>query len=159
MATCKSCFLKTLKQSAPQRMHERKMYTTGQQYKCLDQLISAYRATAASNLKALRATFNAVLLCGRQGLALRDRTDKSSNIRQIISLIAKHDRDMQSWLTRQNTNKWLCHDIMNKILGMASHAVLRDLVKEVQAANIFLLFVMKQRIFQPWSNRPYVFVT
>ena len=45
----------------------------------LDQAISAHRATAASNLKALRGIFNAVLLCGRQGLALRGRTDESSN--------------------------------------------------------------------------------
>ena len=76
-------------------------------------------------------------LCGRQGLALRGQTDESSNFRQIIYLIAKHNRDMQVWLTRQNTYKWLSHNIMNEILGMASHAVLRHLVKEVQAAKYF----------------------
>ena len=90
----------------------------------LDQLICTHRATAASNLKALRGIFNAVLLCDRQGLALRGRTNESSNFRQIINLIAKHNRDMQVRLTRQNTYKWLSHDIMNEILGMASHAVL-----------------------------------
>ena len=103
----------------------------------LDQLISARRATAASNFKALRGIFNAVLLCGRQGLALRGHTDESSNFRQIINLIAKHDGDMQAWLTRQNTYKWFSHDIMNEILEMTSHAVLRDLVKEVQVAKYF----------------------
>ena len=45
----------------------------------LDQQISAHRATAASNLKALRGIFNAVLLCGRQGLALRGQTDEPYN--------------------------------------------------------------------------------
>ena len=105
----------------------------------LDQLISARRATAASNLKALRGIFNAVLLCGRQGLTLRGQTDESSNFRQIINVIAKHDGNMQVWLTRQNTYKWLCHDIMNEILEMTSHAVLRDLVKEVQVAKYFFI--------------------
>ena len=70
-------------------------------------------------------------------LALRGHTDESSNFRQIINLIAKHDGDMQAWLTRQNTYKWLSHDIMNEILEMTSHAVLRDLVKEVQVAKYF----------------------
>ena len=143
MAMCKSCFVKTSKQSAPQRMHERKMYAIGQQqYNCFGSIEhlnkgSAHRATAVSNLKALKGIFNAVLLCGRQGLALRGRTDESSNFRQIINLIAKRDRDMQAWLTKQNTYKWVSHDIMNEILGMASHAVLQDLVKEVQAAKYF----------------------
>ena len=91
----------------------------------LDQLISARRATAASNVKALRGNFNAVLLCGRQGLALRGQTDESSNFRQIINLIAKHDGDKQAWLTRQNTYKWLSHDIMNEILEMTSHALMQ----------------------------------
>ena len=103
----------------------------------LDQLISARCATATSNLKALRGIFNAVLLCGRQGLALRGQTDESSNFQQIINLIAKHNGDMQAWLTRKNTYKWPSHDIMNEILEMTSHAVLRDLVKEVQVAKYF----------------------
>ena len=60
----------------------------------LDQLISAHRATATSNLKAQQGIFNAVLLCGRQGLSIRGQTDESLNFRQIINLIAKHDRDM-----------------------------------------------------------------
>ena len=90
----------------------------------LYQLISTHCATAASNLKALQDIFNAVLLCGRQGFALRGRTDESSNFQQIINVIAKHDMDMQARLTRQNTYKWLSHDIMNDVLGIASHAVL-----------------------------------
>ena len=80
MATRKSCFVKTSKQSATQRIHERKMYTIGKNNtNVLDQLISAHRATAASKLKALRDIFNAVLLYGRQGIALRGRTDEFSN--------------------------------------------------------------------------------
>ena len=52
-------------------MHERKMYTIGQNStNVLDQLIFAHCAIATSNLKALRGIFNVVLLCGRQGLAL-----------------------------------------------------------------------------------------
>ena len=90
----------------------------------LDQLSSAHHAIATSNLKALQGIFNAVLLCGRQGLALRGQKNESSNYQKIINLIAKHNRDMQVWLTRQNTYKWLGHDIMNEILGIASHAVL-----------------------------------
>ena len=31
---------------------------------------------------------------------------------------------MQAWLTRQNTYKWLSHDIMNDVFGIASYAVL-----------------------------------
>ena len=46
---------------------------------------------------------------------------------------------MQAWLIRQNTYKWLSHDIMNEILGMALQAVFRDLVKEVQAAKYFCI--------------------
>ena len=103
----------------------------------LNQSISAHCATTTSNLKALRGILNAVLICGRQGLALRGQTDKSINFQQIINLIAKHNRDMQTWLTRQNTYKWLSHGIRNEILEMATHAVLRDLVKEVQTAKYF----------------------
>ena len=78
-----------------------------------------------------------MLLCGRQVIALRGRTDESSNFQQIINLIPKHDRDMQAWLTRLNMYKWLSHDIMNEIFKIASHAVLQNLVKEVQAAKYF----------------------
>ena len=119
-------------------MHERKMYNIGQQqYKCFRSIDFCSSCYSRIKLKALRGIFNAVLLCGWQDLALIGQTDESSNFRQIISLNEKHNRDMEAWLTRQNTYKWLSHDIMNEILGMASQAVLRDLVKEVQTAKYF----------------------
>ena len=122
-------------------------------------MISARCSTAASNLKALQDIFNAVLLCVRQGLALRDQTDESSNFRQIINLIAKHNRDMQASLTRQNTYKWPSHDIINEILKMTLHAVLRDLMKEVQVAKCFSIICDKATNVSTRSSCPYVFVT
>ena len=107
----------------------------------LDQWISAHRATAASNFKALRGIFNAVLLCARQGLALRGRIDESSYFRQTIDLIAKHDRDMQAWLTRQNTYKCLSHDIMKEILGMASDASFSRSCKRSSGCKIIFCYL------------------
>ena len=80
------------------------MYTIGQQqYKCFGSVDFCSLCNSRIKLKGLQCICNVVLLCGMQDLAVRGRTDECSNFRQIINLIAKHDRGMQGWLTRQNT--------------------------------------------------------
>ena len=48
---------------------------------------------------------------------------------------------------------------MNEILGMASHAVFRDLVKEAQAAKYFSIICDKTADVSIMEQLPYVFVT
>ena len=126
------------------------MYTFCQkQYKCFVSIDFCSLCNCHFKFKALQGFFNDVLLCSRQALALGGQTDESSNFQQIINLIAKH-KDMQAKLTRQNTCKWLSHDIMNEMIYMQFFKILG---KKFRWQNIFLLFVMKQQMFlEPRSN-------
>ena len=62
-------------------------------------------------------------------------------------------------LTRLNTYKSLSQDIMNEILGMASHAVRRDLVKEVQAAKCFSIVCDETTDISTLEQLSIVFIT
>lgn len=49
---------------------------------------------------------------------------------------AKDIPELKSWLARQE-NKWLSHDILNEMIEMMAHDVLRKLIGEVKSAGVF----------------------
>ena len=56
---------------------------------------TAYRNIVKRNRQALTAIIEAIIVCGRQNIALRGKTDDKSNIRAIINYRAKADSVLQ----------------------------------------------------------------
>ncbi|CAL9706391.1 unnamed protein product [Knipowitschia caucasica] len=90
--------------------------------------------------KALIAVLSSIqyLLC--QGLAIRGKTDDDSNIMQLLNLRAQDNPELRSWLA-QKESKWLSHEILNEMIEIMSHGVLRTLLKEVKDADFFAVML------------------
>ena len=63
---------------------------------------------------ALLAILSSIQYLSCQGLAIRGSTDEESNFTQLLHLRAQDIPGLQSWLARKE-NKWLSHDILNKM--------------------------------------------
>ncbi|MGL5901592.1 MAG: hypothetical protein ACRCZO_02815, partial [Cetobacterium sp.] len=55
---------------------------------------------------------------------------------QLLKLRAQDVPVLKSWLARKES-KWLSHDILNEMLEIMAHNVLRVIIKEIQSAEFF----------------------
>lgn len=82
-----------------------------------------HRASLLSELSAIK-------FLTRQGIALRGHTESESNLRQLLSNCMKEEE----W-TRDG--KYLSHDIVNEIIEIMAHDIIRDLLNEAKQSSQF----------------------
>ena len=79
---------------------------------------------------------------GRQSLPLRgnwseeEKYETNSNFRQLLLLRSEDDERMTAWL-KQKTNRFDSPDIQNEMLEIMALQILRNIVKNIQSAEIF----------------------
>ena len=79
---------------------------------------------------------------GRQSLPLRgnwseeEKCETNSNFRQLLLLRSEDDERMTAWL-KQKTNRFDSPDIQNEMLEIMALQILRNIVKNIQSAEIF----------------------
>ena len=79
---------------------------------------------------------------GRQSLPLRgnwseeEKCETDSNFRQLLLLRSEDDERMTAWL-KQKTNRFDSPDIQNEMLEIMALQILRNIVKNIQSAEIF----------------------
>ena len=89
------------------------------------------------NRRALCKIFTSLRYLGCQGLAVRGKCEKVSN---LIALLQERKLDvpeLDAWLKSDEKYKWLSHDVSNEILQDFSKAVLRELAKKVKDVEYF----------------------
>jgi Domain of unknown function (DUF4371)/hAT family C-terminal dimerisation region len=85
---------------------------------------------------ALSMIFTSLRFLAAQGLAIRGKTDETSNFRQLLELRSTDSVTLRNWLQRDKY-KWLSPEITNEILEMFSLAALRELIKSIKAAKYY----------------------
>ena len=91
-------------------------------------LTSLQKERRASFLRQLRG----ILYLLRQGLPLRAHTENESNLYQLLRLCC----DEIKWL---NEKKYFSPDVVNEIIEMMAHKVLRELLEEIRKAPYFAI--------------------
>ena len=87
--------------------------------------------------EALLKIFSSVRYLGAQGIALRGKTDESSNFKQLLLERASDCPHLKTWLERPTKHKWISPEIQNEILMNFSLAVQRRLVEKVLKDQFF----------------------
>ena len=87
--------------------------------------------------EALLKIFSSVRYLGAQGIALRGKTDESSNFKQLLFERASDFPHLKTWLERPTKHKWISPEIQNEILMDFSLAVQRRLVEKVLKDQFF----------------------
>ena len=87
---------------------------------------------------ALSMIFSSLKYLAAQGLAIRGKTEETSNCRQLLQLRSEDSEILKKWLQRSQKFKWLSSDISNEVLEIMAHAALRELVKEVKHSIFYI---------------------
>lgn len=90
--------------------------------------------------QALLATLSSLLYLSTQGLAIRGHEDTESNLRQLLELRANDIPSLRSWLLRTKY-KWISHQILNEMVELMAHDILRSLTDEVRAAEHYAVIM------------------
>jgi hypothetical protein len=85
---------------------------------------------------ALLRILTSLTYLAKQGLAIRGKTDKSSNFHRLLLLLAADASDLNSWLARTQY-KWLSHEIQNELLLLLADDVLHSLLRQIEEAKFF----------------------
>ena len=72
-----------------------------------------------------------------QGLAVRGKSDKDSNLTGLLYERKDNVPELAAQLNREETYKWLSHDVTNEILFEFSKAVLKQLGWKAKEAEWF----------------------
>uniref|UniRef100_H2ZW03 DUF4371 domain-containing protein n=1 Tax=Latimeria chalumnae TaxID=7897 RepID=H2ZW03_LATCH len=89
---------------------------------------------------ALIKILSSVQYLSCQGLSVQGHTDKESNLNQLLALRAEDTPDLKSWLNRTKY-RWISHDIVNEMIEIVAHDVLRTLMKEIHKAGFFSIIM------------------
>ncbi len=103
--------------------------------------INVVAACSAGKLKQMKDARTALLkilssvqfLC-MQGLAVRGHTDADSNLTQLLKLRSHDVPELNAWLER-TSYKWISHDIVNEMIELMAHTVLRRITQEIRQSN------------------------
>ena len=71
--------------------------------------------------ECLQEIITSLLFLGRQGLAVRGVDDNNSNLKQLLNLRTRDNKDLHDWLQKATT--WTSHDIQNEMLSLAANTI------------------------------------
>ena len=86
---------------------------------------------------ALSKIFSSLKYLAAQGLAIRGKTEETSNYRQLLQLRSEDSEILKKWLQRPQKFKCFSSDISNEVLEIMAHAALRELVKKVKSSKFY----------------------
>lgn len=89
---------------------------------------------------ALHRIFTSLVYLSKQGLAVRGKTDSTSNFSELLTLRGNDVPELQSWLARTKY-RWISHDIQNEMLNILANNVLDRILKEVRTAKWYSIMV------------------
>lgn len=99
------------------------------------------------NRKNIIPIIEAIILCGRQNLALRghrdsgkietDYSNNDGNFREILRYRAKGDIEMQAYLEAPGKMKYISHRSQNDMIDACNKVLLNKVVSKVNAAKCF----------------------
>ncbi|PIK54239.1 putative zinc finger MYM-type protein 1-like [Apostichopus japonicus] len=72
----------------------------------------------------------------RQGLAIRGHKEIEENLRQLLMLVAIDNKDTRTWLDNKD---YLSPVIVNEMIQLIGHSVLRDLLSDIREAGMFAI--------------------
>ena len=124
---------KLLKGHQLSRYHRDAFTALVKQKPILTAMNSATRKSQAEAAEALQKIITSIMLLARQGLALRGHESHEGNLRELLELRADDSDIIREWLKR--SRNYLHSDIQNELLGLMSHHVLRDIIKEMTAGG------------------------
>ena len=79
---------------------------------------------------------SSIRFLARQGLAFRGHTDEEGNFMQLLKCRAGDIQGLESWI---RDGRYLSHDIVNEILEIMAHQILRELLDRIREAEWFAL--------------------
>lgn len=105
-------------------------------------LVSAKVNEMKENRSILLKLFSTIRYLAQQGIALRGHTDESSNFINLLKLRSEDIPLLKQWLKKgDRIKKWTSHDIMNEMLEMLFHHILRQLLLEIRANTYFSILL------------------
>lgn len=85
--------------------------------------------------KCLMTIISSLRYLTRAGLAIRGREHDEGNLIAILEERMVDVPELKDWLVR--TNNYVCAEIQNELIEIMAHTLLRDIMKEAQAAPFF----------------------
>jgi hypothetical protein len=127
-----------------------KMATENKSKDIVNRLDSARRENILKNRESLKPIVEAIILCGRQELALRGHRDSGNidttaecsdknegNFRAILRYRSKGDEKLQTMLENSGKIKYLSPKIQNEIISSCNVIILNKLLEKINAAKCF----------------------
>ena len=85
---------------------------------------------------ALMGILSTVQVLAWQGLAIRGHEDETSNFVNILRVRSRDIPELKAWLARKEYT-WMSKDILNEMVEILAHSLLRTLLTDLQAAEFF----------------------
>ena len=106
-----------------------------------EQLSRAHRAEKEYARDMLRLIKSSLRNLARQGLALRgDGSDESSNLIQLLRLLAENNPQVLHWLNK-SARKHTAPENQNEMLELMSHHVLRRILEDIHSSPFLAVMV------------------
>ena len=105
---------------------------------------SQYRIQIENNRYILACLIDALVLCGKQNIAIRGHEENKSNNLAILQYRAKSDELLQRHLNdKTKKTRYLSPKIQNELLDMSAEQIRRDIVRDCNNAACFALIADK----------------
>ena len=95
------------------------------------QLSSQLKQSQKTHQKMLKIQLSSLRFLLRQGLAIRGHEELEGNLFQLLLLRKEECPELQQWI---ESKKYLSSDIINEMIGMTAHCVLRALLYDIREA-------------------------
>ena len=105
-------------------------------------LSSQLLESQARRRKMLLKELSSIRYLARQGLAFRGHKENDGNLYQLLKLRADDVDGLELWLS---DGQYLSHDIVNELLEMMAHQLLRGLLQVIREAEWFALIADETR--------------
>ena len=100
--------------------------------------VCVQRAKEQTNYRQyLLKIFISLKFIGQQGLAVHGHTSNTGNLEQLFLLRAEDDNILKDWMMR--SRNWTSHDILNEMLQIMAHDILRQLVGKARKSYYALV--------------------
>ena len=109
--------------------------TTG---KPIDVQLNTQKAKEQTNYRHSQLDiFSNLKFIGQQGLAIHGPTSNTGNLVQLLHLRAEDDIILKDWMMR--SRNWTSHDILNEMLQIMAHDILRQLAGKARKSYYGLI--------------------